>query len=507
VATGDTALFQATSFIDVGQPQRAVDVLTQALRAEPQRPDLLATLARAHLRTGDHELAAQVAHAAQTAAGRPVLQAMLVLIAAADRRGDHRTVCELARTVTTQWPDEPNGHAWYALGLARLATTEAERAIARQAIATALDLGHRSPTLLLNAAWIESRFGQRESCLAYADEGLAVDPSNADLLKLRAWAVKDARYSAKVMLGILAIDPMDSGASRSLERQVEPRRARLVRLVFVAPFALALAVLLPPVVPRLAAVCVVVGLVLLRAAPPARFLRSLPSAYVTTRWQRQGRTLIASVTLVLLGAALFALDLPVVGPIVMATGIGLWGRATLGGVTRRVAGEVEGSDTQQFVLRAHGLWARNRAVVSIAVACIALLIGTQYLTRADAGAVAAPFLTIVLLCGVAVVSCAALLGWAGRRLAAGGMVVTALVLGVVGAGLASAGTIGVVASTTGPEAGRYEQLPTPDRICRRGACYEAPPTPTFTPIPTVPSVTVPSFDVPTFEAPDLSHLQ
>jgi tetratricopeptide (TPR) repeat protein len=497
MTTAETALFQAQSFIDVGQPQRAADVLTRALRDEPERPDLLSVLSRAYVRVGDDDQALRAAHASQTAAGRPVLQAMLVLATVAHRRNDHREVCELARTITTKWPDEPYGHAWYALGLTRLATTDVQRATVRQAMATALDLGQRTPTLLRNAAWIESRFGQREACLAYVDEGLATDPSNADLLKLRAWAVKDATYRATVMLGILAIDPMDNEASTSLEREVEPRLEGLHRLLFVAPFLLALAVLPPPVMPRVVALTLALGCLLLRAASHARFLGSLPQPYVRARWRRQGRTLIASAALVLLGAALFAADLPVVGPVVMAAGLGLWGRAVLGGLTRRVTGETDGSDTQQLLLRAHAVRARNRAVLGTVVGCFALFIGTQYLGRADAGGVAAPFFAIALLVGVAMVSCAALLGWAGRRLVGNGMPATALVLGVAGIGFGAAGAVGVADSTTGPEAGRYQQLPTSERICRRGACYEAPPTP----VAPIPTISVPTFDIPTFEPP------
>jgi tetratricopeptide (TPR) repeat protein len=500
------ALFQAGSFLDIGQPQRAVDVLTAALKADPQQSDLLAQLSRAYLLAGDDDAAEQAAEAAQTAAGRPRLQSLITLINVAHHRLDHHRVCELARAVVAQWPSEPQGHIWYALGMTRLATTDDDRAVVRRAVATALELGDRSPLLLRNAAWIESRFGNRDGCLAHVDEGLASDPSNADLLKLRAWAVKDAKYSAKVMLGILAIDPMDSEASTSLERAVEARRAVLVRLIFLAPFLFTIAVLVPPVMPRTVAIVTVIAYLQFRAAPHVRYLRALPPAYVRTRWQGEGRTLIAASALIVTGTALFAAGVPVAGPLVMAAGLATWGRAAWGTVVRKVEAEVS-PDSQELVLQAHAVWSRSRATTGAVVGGFALLIGWQYLTQADAGGVGAPLSTLALLGGVTTASCMAILGWIGKRRGAVGTLVSAVVFGVVGVGLAGGGAVGVIDATTGSKAGRYEQPPPPDEVCRRGRCYDLspdPPTaPTITPFPTVsiPPFTMPTFDVP--EVPDL----
>ncbi len=503
MSDADGALFKARSFIDLGQPQRAVDVLSEALRHDPDHVDMLAVLSRGYLLSGDDEAATEAATASQTAAGRPVLQAMIVLINVAHHRNDYHQVCELSRSVVAQWPDAPNGHIWYALGLTRLAVTDADRATVRRALATALQVGERSPDLLLNGAWIESRFGQREACLAYADEGLQADPSNADLLKLRAWAVKDSVYSAKVMMGILAIDPMDTEASRSLEATVRPRRLRLVRLLFLAPFLLAVAVLVPPTGPRAAAVVLVVTFLLLRALPHVRFLRDLPAAYVRARWRGQGRTLLTSALLVLVGTALFAVDVPVVGPFVMAAGLAGWGWATVHTVARTARDEPDGSDSQELVLRAHAGWMRSVAVQATVVGGFAWLFGHEFLSRVDAGAVAAPAFTIMLLAAVAVVTCAVVLARIGLQRARSGSVVRAVVLGIVAAGLGVVSATGVVQSTTGDQAGRYEDLPPAERLCYRGNCRDLPTVPTFTPRP---AITVPSIEIPTFEPPEIPNL-
>jgi hypothetical protein len=258
-------------------------------------------------------------------------------------------------------------------------------------------------------------------------------------------------------------------AVASVDR-ADPGPASLLRLLLVAPYTLALAVLLPPVAPRIVAIVTVTTWIVLRALPRVRSASHDPR-----------HRMLASAALTTTGLVLFALDLPVAGPLVMGAGIATWAWAASATATGQIVPAMQ---------------------VAIVVGALAAIVGWEYLRRSGAGAVAAPFHTVTVLAAVSVLAASMVLGRATRRRSSTAAIVSAVALGLVGAGLGASGVVGVVRSTTGDAAGRYEHLPPAERICYKGRCRDIvpdpAPMPSFSPLP---DITVPTFQPP--ELPDL----
>jgi tetratricopeptide (TPR) repeat protein len=219
-----TVLFQADSYSSIGQHDRAIEMLTAALAEEPSSVRLLVALSSSYSslrRYAESEEAAMAALAVDPAS----VEAKAELAWSALQRGRAAQMVTLAEEILAVEPDNPQAHLYVALGLVygrapRRRIKDRARAEYRAALALV-----RSANYFYWAAEIERRLLDTTAAKAHVANGLEIDPTNVDLLKLRADQAPTVEEKISILSGVLATNPFDRSSRESLSEVY--RRNRL----------------------------------------------------------------------------------------------------------------------------------------------------------------------------------------------------------------------------------------------------------------------------------------
>lgn len=274
------------------------------------------------------------------------------------------------------------------------------------------------------------------------------------------------------MLGVPGGLPLSTSSRRAPSNRLRAHHSYLVRLFVVTTFALAVAVLAPPVVPRLLAVVVVLALAEWRTTHHVRILRSLPPDSTAPAWRVRHQVLLVAAVLVLVGAGWFAAAPSLPGPLVMSLGLVLWGGVAVSITTSTVSATSEGSKGRTATVEEHARWGLYAGGGCLVLGGISTSAGWQYLDAADAGAVAAPMQAVGLLLGVVTLTGAVVMRWIRRHESSSMGTWLAVLVGLAGLILIGLAAGGLREATTGEAAGRYSDLPEGEGLClQRRGCH------------------------------------
>lgn len=163
-------------YLDRGRPDRALALVEELLRSEPEDPATWLLAARARLASGTDALAA-AQHAVALAPESDV--AMRVLAFAHTRAGSGRRGIEVARQAVRTDPEQPWNHAVLALCLTPTRPREALREAA-----CAVDLDPHDPDLHVTRARVALAAGRRRLAREYAQKALELDPTSTDAVQV-----------------------------------------------------------------------------------------------------------------------------------------------------------------------------------------------------------------------------------------------------------------------------------------------------------------------------------
>ena len=495
----DTAIFQATSYLDVHQGERAIAILRDALAREPGDHRLLGALAHTLYETGDDGEAETCALASLES--HRSTSALITLGNIANQRGDHESALRYAGEVATMAPDSPAGHQLAAVALTHRATIDP--AAVRDAYRRAL-LSSRDPETLKTAAFCELRLRHPVEAKALAAEGLELAPHDEYLNRLHTETEPSKRRNRR-LLELLQLNPQDSWARSMLVGSVTSARttartasavagtSAAIVLAFAGWFAWVLAAL-------------IVALGLAVSVPGMRALRTVPRALLAREWPRRERWLLA----VAPTARVIALGLLVAHQFVAV--ILLVVAALLDAVpasARRLA-SIRDVDADQRPLLAHTADTNAFSLFLIA----AFLTAFSHLTAgagATSGALAAAAASTWVYClgaGAAALD-------VNRRLRRWGTVILGVALTAAALVALATDTVRGVDELSSDHRSQHASWKTssdgdaegPYRRCgRRAICPNPDYTPpTFaTPSFNVPEVEIPSFTPPSIEIPDVT---
>uniref|UniRef100_UPI000AF19B8C tetratricopeptide repeat protein n=1 Tax=Cellulosimicrobium cellulans TaxID=1710 RepID=UPI000AF19B8C len=234
---------RAELLVQMGRPERALDEVDAALAATPDDLRLLATAGWVRLRL--QRSAEAVPLLEQVVAAQPDADGALYLLSIAQQNtGDVVAARETAARALELDPDDARYHLQLAdvhlLGKVR----RQDRALARERIASALELAPEHPDRLLTAARLRSRLGDDAGARQLVERGLAAAPDHPDLLYAHASLSPDAGASARGLSGVLALDPDHAEAGYLLHLRVWQELLRLVATSVILMGAAALVVTL-----------------------------------------------------------------------------------------------------------------------------------------------------------------------------------------------------------------------------------------------------------------------
>lgn len=212
--------------VQMGRPERALEEAEAALAALPDDPQLLATTGWVLLRL--QRSAEAVPLLEQLVAATPDADVALYLLSIAQQNtGDVAAARRTAARALELDPDDARYHLQVAdvhlVGKVR----RQDRALARERIASALELAPEHPDRLLTAAQLRSRLGDDVGARQLVERGLAAAPDHPDLLYAHASLSPDAGTSARGLSGVLALDPDHAEAGYLLHLRVWQELLRL----------------------------------------------------------------------------------------------------------------------------------------------------------------------------------------------------------------------------------------------------------------------------------------
>ncbi|MDQ8041764.1 tetratricopeptide repeat protein [Cellulosimicrobium sp. XJ-DQ-B-000] len=227
--------------VQMGRPERALDEVDEALAAVPDDPRLL--LAAAWVRLHLQRSADALPLLEQVVAAQPAADGALYLLSVARQNtGDVPGARDAARRALELDPDDARYHLQLADALLSGRVRGADRRLARERIASALELAPEAPDRLAQAARLWSRLGDDDRARALVRQGLAVAPEHEDLLYLDAALALDASRSAQGYSGVLAMNPEHAEAGYLLHLSVWQQVLRLVEMPVLLVGAVALVV-------------------------------------------------------------------------------------------------------------------------------------------------------------------------------------------------------------------------------------------------------------------------
>ncbi len=227
--------------VQMGRPERALDEVDEALATVPDDPRLL--LAAAWVRLHLQRSADALPLLEQVVAAQPAADGALYLLSVARQNtGDVPGARDAARRALELDPDDARYHLQLADALLSGRVRGADRRLARERIASALELAPEAPDRLAQAARLWSRLGDDDRARALVRQGLAVAPEHEDLLYLDAALALDASRSAQGYSGVLAMNPEHAEAGYLLHLSVWQQVLRLVEMPVLLVGAVALVV-------------------------------------------------------------------------------------------------------------------------------------------------------------------------------------------------------------------------------------------------------------------------
>ncbi len=212
--------------VQMGRPERALEEAEAALAALPEDPRLLAATGWVLLRL--QRSAEAVPLLEQLVAATPDADAALYLLSIAQQNtGDVTAARRTAARALELDPDDARYHLQLAdvhlVGKVR----RQDRVLARERVASALELAPEHPDRLLTAARLRSRLGDDVGARQLVERGLAAAPDHPDLLYAHASLSPDAGASASGLSGVLALDPDHAEAGYLLHLRVWQALLRL----------------------------------------------------------------------------------------------------------------------------------------------------------------------------------------------------------------------------------------------------------------------------------------
>ena len=238
----DGVVYRAESFLTVGQIDRAETLLRTELAQRPDDAALLLTLAKvfeARRRWPDVVSTATAALEANPNS----LTARMIIAWAAHQVGDRDLMKHHLDVVLSHRPEQPTALMYLALHNSpdrSAAGKERTRALVGQA----LQHGGGDPWFTVMAAKIEAYLGRASEARRLVDDGLAQNPTNAQLLTLKSELATSPDESIDIVSGLLAVSPSDVALRVRFESLIAARRRAMLVMLWLAPALVALGVAL-----------------------------------------------------------------------------------------------------------------------------------------------------------------------------------------------------------------------------------------------------------------------
>jgi tetratricopeptide (TPR) repeat protein len=329
------AVYKAESFLAIGQVEKADTVVRTALGQDPADAELLLVLAQVLEHQSRWPEVIETAQAALASHPKST-SARLKIAWAAYRLDDYVLMREQVTAVLDQHPKSPQALMYLAIHDSLDGST-AGRERARTHYLQALEFSDGgTPWLIRTAARVEVTLGDVKQAGALIDSGLERFPTDVALLTAKAdLKATPAGQSLTILEGLLSSSPMDPYLRSRFSRLLAERQREILIALWLVPVALTLGFTfldhLWRVIPVIAVVVLGLGLMSLRAQSKNSFTPAmLATLDPRAQWRVVTRiTSRISVTCVVVGGILLALNVPVGGWLLIA--------ATLGWVVTRVA--------------------------------------------------------------------------------------------------------------------------------------------------------------------------
>ncbi|PSL37851.1 hypothetical protein CLV49_1458 [Labedella gwakjiensis] len=233
-------VYRAESFLAVGQVDRAETLVRDELGRRPGDANLLLMLAKIYEARRMWPEVISTAHATLEANPNS-LTAHMMLAWAGYQVGDRDLMKRSLDEVLTHRPDQPTALMYLALHNAPDRTT-AGRERTRSLIAQSLQNGGGNPWYTMMAAKLEVFLGRTAEARKLVDDGLAQNPTDPQLLTLKADLATDNAESMDIVSGLLATSPADASLRSRFDGLVAARRRALLSMLWLAPAFVALGV-------------------------------------------------------------------------------------------------------------------------------------------------------------------------------------------------------------------------------------------------------------------------
>ncbi|MFD1861266.1 tetratricopeptide repeat protein [Aeromicrobium camelliae] len=492
----DSAIFQASGYLDLGQHDRAADVLRDALSRHPQDDRLLLDLGRALYEGGRDAEAENAARAAM--AIRPTLGGATLLGNIANSRRDSAAAKQYAEQAIELEPEAPQGHQLMAVAL--LHDTLAQPFAVRAAYQRALDRD-RSPHTLLTAAHCEMLLNHRHQAGVFAREGLTLAPQNEHLLQIQAWS-ESSKARSRRLLDLLEQNPMDSWARSVLVQSVREARRGLRTTSAAGSTIVAIALAFTGLI-TIGAFALVIAWGALAARHHWRLLHPVPSSIVDREWPSRDRWMLLAVTVARVAGLIGLAVHHVSGPVLLIASALVDATPTLVGRVRAVARTDPGTDLGDLTNQADH--------AAFRLFGLALFFSLFSYFSTTFGATSAAFGTAAAVTWIYCLRDGLLALELNRRSRRWFIVPLGLALTLVTLAFAAADVARTFDEITGDDRSRHMSWSSSGtvedgddespfyRCARRAIC----PNPSYTP-PTFdapPSIDVPEIEIPTFEPP------